>query len=231
MSVSSDAFEGCYWGSICDPDGKRRNRLEEDKQFLEDIAEELAYVDKLSSGKVLDVGCGPGWFLAALDSNWEKHGCELSKLAAEAAADKGTIFCGDILDAPYQNEMFDLIFCHHVIEHLPKPEQALERLRTFLKPGGKLILGTPDFDSACARRFGTNYRLLHDKTHISLFSADSMRRFLRDFGFQIEHVAFPFFETRHFTKENLLRLFDTDNISPPFYGNFMTFYAQKASSP
>jgi hypothetical protein len=54
-----------------------------------------------------------------------------------------------------------------------------------------------------------------------------MHRFLRDHGFIIDRVEYPYFETRYFTQENLMRLFDTDRISPPFYGNFMTFYCRK----
>ncbi len=116
---------------------------------------------------------------------------------------------------------------HHVIEHMADPVTNLEFGCRILKPGGHLILSTPDFDSGCARRFGANYRLLHDRTHISLFSNDSMHRFLRDYGFQILRADYPFFETRHFTEESLLRLFDPNKISPPFYGNFMTFYCLK----
>ncbi len=52
-----------------------------------------------------------------------------------------------------------------------------------------------------------------------------MHRLLRDFGFVIDKVDYPFFETRYFTPENLMRLFDINKISPPFYGNFMTFPA------
>ena len=89
---------------------------------------------------------------------------------------------------------------------------------------GIILLGTPDFDSGCARLFGNNYRLLNDPTHISLFSNDSMHRFLRDHGFTIDYVEYPFFNTRHFTEDNLKALFNTSKVSPPFYGNFMTFY-------
>ncbi len=51
-----------------------------------------------------------------------------------------------------------------------------------------------------------------------------MHRCLRDNGFHIDQVEYPYFETQWFNKENLLRMLDTDGISPPFYGNFMTFY-------
>jgi hypothetical protein len=100
-------------------------------------------------------------------------------------------------------------------------------VRRIIKRGGILLLATPDFDSGCARRFGENYRMLHDQSHISLFTNDSMHRFLRDHGFVIDRVEYPFFETRYFTPENLMRLFDTSKMSPPFYGNWMTFYCHK----
>ena len=109
---------------------------------------------------------------------------------------------------------------------MEKPEEEIKNIQRILKPEGILILGTPDFDSGCARLFGENYRLLHDKTHISLFSNDSMQRFLRDNNFGIFRTEYPFFETRFFTKENLMKLFDTIIISPPFYGNFMTFFCR-----
>ena len=90
-----------------------------------------------------------------------------------------------------------------------------------------IFLGTPDFDSGCARLFGAKYRLLHDPTHISLFSNESMFRFLRDNDYKISKVHYPYFETRFFNSDNLLRLLDRNNISPPFYGNFMTFFCEK----
>ena len=78
-----------------------------------------------------------------------------------------------------------------------------------------------------ANRFGADYRLLRDPTHISLFSNDSMHRFLRAHGFHIDAVDYPFFETRHFTADNLVQMLDRDDVSPPFYGSFMTFYCTR----
>jgi hypothetical protein len=58
--------------------------------------------------------------------------------------------------------------------------------------------------------------MLHDPTHISLFSADSMHRCLRDLGFQIKFVEYPYFDTPWFTKENLLCVLEEDRVSPHF---------------
>ena len=90
-----------------------------------------------------------------------------------------------------------------------------------------MILGTPDFASPCAKRFGDSYRMLHDKGHVSLFTNESMHRFLIDNGFTIDEVRHPFPE-EYATAENFARWNDTSRMSPPWPGNWMTFYARKA---
>jgi SAM-dependent methyltransferase len=220
-------YETAYWGTVVDPDGNVRDRLMERQKHLDDVREELDYLNQLPPGRILDVGCGLGYLLSGLGPGWERHGVEVSRFAADHARQYGTIHVGELADASYPDAYFDAVVMHHVIEHVANPDAVILEARRVLRPGGVLVLGTPDFDSGCARRFGENYRLLHDDTHISLFTNDSMHRFLRDHGFEIDRVGYPFFETRYFTAENLLRLFDTTKVSPPFYGNFMTFYCRR----
>ena len=220
-------YEEGYWGTVIDPDGTTRNRLEEREKHLEDIKQELVFLNGLKPGKILDIGCGLGYLLSGLNERWEKFGSELSQFCAEYAKQWGEIFVGELQDLEFSNKYFDVIVLHHVIEHVKDPIGLIIEINRILKNGGVLLLGTPDFDSGCARLFGKNYRLLNDPTHISLFSNDSMHRFLRDHGFKIDQVEYPFFNTRYFTKNNLNDLFNTSRVSPPFYGNFMTFYCHK----
>ena len=187
--------------------------------------DEIVKNTNLEGKSILDIGCGPGWMLSALKDNWEKHGIEVSKFASNYAKKYCKLHNGT-LDT-FSGENFDVIIFYHVVEHLSDPISAIKKINKLLKKGGKLIIGTPDFDSGAARRYGSNFRLLHDKTHISLFSCDSMHRYLRDHGFKILDVSFPFFETPWFNKKDILRLFDKKNISPPFYGSSMTFLAEK----
>ncbi len=227
IEPDGDTFEERYWGEIIDPDGKLRDRTQEKEQRIQDLKEEISFINQLAPGRILDVGCGMGELLSAVDGGWEKYGLEISKHAAKKASEYAEVFCGALGEAPYDKEFFDVIVMHHVIEHLPAPEDDIGRVRDMLRPGGRLVIATPDFDSAMARRYGQQFRLLNDITHVSLFSRISLRWFLEDYGFAIDCESFPYFDTRHFTRDNLLRLFDTTQVSPPFWGSVMTFYCTK----
>tara|TARA_B110000971_G_C20027426_1_gene509676 strand:- start:685 stop:1431 length:747 start_codon:yes stop_codon:yes gene_type:complete len=222
--VSTD-YEESYHMLAIDPDGKERKLLDEREHSLAATKEISDFLSDIKPGKVLDIGCGPGWILSSLNNNWEKHGIEISEFASNYASKFGNIHCGTLDD--YNETDFDVVIMNHVIEHIPDPISAINKIHSLLKKGGKLIIGTPDFDSGAARRYGSNFRLLHDPTHVSLFSSDSMHRFLRDFRFHIKHVEYPFFDTIWFNKEDMLKMFDNSTMSPPFYGSAMTFLCEK----
>ena len=216
-----------YWAEKTDPDGSPRNRLTtvERLTYLSDVEEELRFVSTLKPGRILDVGCGPGWFLSAIGQKWQKCGTEICEDAARMATSAGV----EMLSADLREQesgTFDVVVMHHVIEHLRDPCGMVAQVRRLLRTGGKLVLGTPDFWSPCALRFGDNYRLLHDPTHISLFSNESVHRLLVDYGFSVNDVKYPF-PKRYATAETFARWNDPTKVSPPWPGNFMTFYATK----
>ena len=216
-----------YWQIVKDPDGIIRNRISEEDIYINDVDYIVNYINSLSNeGRILDIGCGFGWLLKSLNNKLEKYGLEpdanASKIADKYCSIKNMRFEENI----YPENHFDIINMHHVIEHIEDPLNTISEIKRILKPDGKLIIATPDFDSGAARLFGSKYRLLHDKTHISLFSNESMHRMLRDFNLRIYKTEYPFFNTRFFSLSNLTNLFDTKKISPPFYGNFMTFFCE-----
>lgn len=219
-------YEQAYWGQTIDPDGVLRTKKEERQQYLDDIKQELKYLNALPAGKILDVGCGLGFLLSGLDAKFDKYGVEISKLASAEALNYGNIFNGTLENASYEENFFDVVILYHVIEHLDFPESVLKEIKRILKKDGKLLIGTPNFECICAKIFGDNFRMLHDKSHVSLFSHNSLKKFLLANDFIVEKSEFPFFNTRHFTMANLKRMFDTSKISPPFYGNVMTLYCR-----
>ena len=211
-----------------DPDGKKRNLFDnlEKQGYLSDNKYILDYLNTLTPSKILDLGCGPAWILSELSEQWDKYGLEPDKEICQYLPSFVKIINQHFKNGIFPKDTFDVVLTHHVIEHIEKPLLFIKEIKNILKNEGLLILGTPDFDSACARRFNSNYRLLNDPTHISLFSNDSMHRFLRGNNFKIKSVEYPYFETKYFTKSNLYDLFNLKNISPPFYGNYMTFFCK-----
>lgn len=222
--VASSADHEDFWKPQADPDGKVRDRTTdvERLQYLSDIADETAFVNMLAPHSVLDFGAGMGWFLSAIDCQ-HKMAVEVCPDATRKLERDGIITWENLEHVPSNSA--DVCICYHVIEHLVDPIASLRHIYRILHRKGWLILGTPDFHSPCAVRFGKRYRLIHP-THISQFTLESASRMLRDFGFDIYDVKFPF-PKRYATAENFLRWNDTDKVSPPWPGNFMTFYAQR----
>jgi SAM-dependent methyltransferase len=222
-------YDDGYWTETIDPDGKPRNMLSEAER-LKQVAELDFIIKRIHArepGRLLDVGCGPGHLLSAIDDKWEKHGVDVSRTALDMARPFAQVEKGEFPNLDFPCDHFDVVVLHHVIEHLANPVDYIRKARAVLKKGGLAIVSTPDFDSGCARWFKLNYRMLHDKGHISLFTHFSVVGMMEDFHFRVLEVEYPFFETRWFSGENLLRLFDTDKISPPFYGNHLTVFAEK----
>lgn len=218
-------YEENYHSKVKDPDGKKRNLLLERNYKLSQMPFIIKYLKRAKHGKILDVGCGHGWLLSSLNKKWKKYGLDVSEFASRNAKKYAKIYTGDLNDIKEKN--FDFITALHVIEHHIKPEKFIVKLRKILKKNGTLILETPDFDSAAARRYGNKFRLLHDQSHISLFSQDSLIRFVRYYGFKVIDIDYPFFETPFFKKKNILKILKKNSVSPPFYGSTITLFLKK----
>lgn len=136
-------------------------------------------------GKVLDVGCATGYFLEVARSfGWEVAGVELSAYSAGLAAAKfgKRIFNGTLEQAAYAEATFDLVTLSDLIEHVPDPVAFLNEVRRILKPGGVVMIVTPDVQSLTERVMGgkwSHYKL----EHIYYFSPATITACLIKSGF------------------------------------------------
>lgn len=216
-----------YHGREIDPDGNERN-LDDLDHKLDFYKEEIEFINQLPGGKLLDLGSGYGSVLWHINSRFDKYGLDVDQgLKKYILRYTDNVHIGELRDSTYPKDFFDVIFCGHVIEHVVNPEEFISNVRKILRPHGNLVISTPNFNSPLVKRFKEKFRLLNDPTHISLFTDRSLENFLKDHGFNVDKMLYPFFETKYFTEENLLRLFDTSNVSPPFYGNVVTAYCRK----
>lgn len=129
-------------------------------------------------GRLLDIGCGNGSYLAMMKRlGWEVVGTEIDPKAADIATSSLGIFVhvGDLEDAPFEHASFDVITMSHVIEHVADPIEFLNTAARFLKPGGEMIVVTPNLSSLGSRIFGADWYYLDPPRHLYLFTPASVR--------------------------------------------------------
>lgn len=228
-------YEKDSWTNATDPDGNKRD-LTKDREFkLKNwYGDIVKFIEKLEHGKILDYGCGLGYLLSAIPDSWVKYGFDISKFSQNFIKNNFSEInlINDLdIEQDYSKQLFhqkfDVVICYHVIEHIVSPKLFLQNLTQLVKPGGYLIVGTPNVDSFAAKRFKGNFRLLGDDGHVSMFTPKSLKKLIVENNFSIVKEEYPFFNTDYFNLKNILRMINPSKISPPFYGNIMTFYAKK----
>jgi SAM-dependent methyltransferase len=146
----------------------------------------------LQGGRLLDVGCATGRFLAAMRQipGWEVMGVEPSPSAAEfaRAACGLEVHVGDLPSARFPDAYFDIVTMWDVLEHLAAPLETLREVRRVLKSDGYLVIRTPSLDSLDARVFGPFWAGLDSPRHLAIFSRRTVTRLLERSGFALRRL-------------------------------------------
>ena len=142
-------------------------------------------------GSLLDLGCWVGFLLAeAKLRGWETKGIEPSDWASAYARDRLglDVVTADLFEAELPEHGFDAVFLGDVIEHLPRPLEALERIERLIAPGGALALALPDAGSRIARLLGPRWWSVIP-THVQYFTRPSIRRLLERAGYEPLYIG------------------------------------------
>jgi len=142
----------------------------------------------LPGGRFLDVGCATGMLVEEMGRRgWEAVGTEICAAAAEFGRSRRgvRIELGTLEQIAFPDEHFDLVHFSHVIEHVPDPPALLSEVRRVTKPGGRVVVVTPNTAGLQARLFGSGWRsAIAD--HLNLFSRHGLDKLLRAGGFRTE---------------------------------------------
>ncbi len=165
--------------------------VEEEAGQRETARRTLERIERCVQGRsLLDLGCWVGFLLAeARDRGWQGRGVEPSAFASAYARDRLGL---DVLTANLDVELplgtFDAIVLGDVIEHLPHPAEALDRIARLLAPDGVVCLILPDAGSRLARVMGARWWSVIP-THVQYFTRHSLETLLRRGGFQPRYMA------------------------------------------
>jgi SAM-dependent methyltransferase len=131
---------------------------------------------------VLDLGCGDGRLSGDLDAT-QLTAADVSPTALERAArrlpEARIVELEPDAPLPFDDGAFDLVLCAETIEHVRDVQMLLSELRRVLRPGGTLALTTP-------ANLPVGRRPDPLSPHLRFFSRRSLRRLLRELGFEVE---------------------------------------------
>lgn len=178
----------------------------------------LNKIDK-KDGKLLDIGCGVGFFMENLEKNGSKmelHGVDFSEYNLKKAKQTSKKFklkqCNIEEGIPYKDGFFDTVYAAELIEHLVDPDYFLKECNRLLKPGGTILVTTPNLCAWYNRilvLFGIQPLFYETSTvnprtgagplkflkqgkipvgHIRIFTIRAMKDLLESQGFEVELV-------------------------------------------
>ncbi len=139
------------------------------------------------TGMLLDVGCGGGRFLNRMNRHgWQVEGTDFDEQATKKVTARYGIktHVGDLPQCALPPDRFDVITMSQTIEHLYDPQATLCECLRILKPGGLLVMTTPNFKSLGANEFGAFWRGWEAPRHLHLFSVESLQQLTQRAGFE-----------------------------------------------
>lgn len=146
----------------------------------------VMYLPAQPEGRLLDVGCGSGHAIKFMqDLGWLVEGVDFDPAAVENARAKGLhVRFGSLEAQNYQDNCFDVVTMSHLIEHVHEPLGLMHECYRILKPGGRLVMVTPNSWSWGHKIFKSNWLALDPPRHLHIFSVDSLRSLAQKAGFE-----------------------------------------------
>jgi len=152
---------------------------------LSEIIQSLSQY-RTGHGRIVDFGFGEGLLLKqASAQGWDCAGTELDDVCIDRGRQYGwTVAKGDEWQDIFQ-EPFDVAVIFETIEHVPDHSELLRAAHAVLRPGGALVLTTPNGRSLNGRILGSKWSVMTAPEHLTLWSTKSLRRTVESHGFTV----------------------------------------------
>jgi len=147
----------------------------------------VLWLEASRRGRLLDVGCGSGEFMAWMrDLGWDVVGLDSDSETVRVAREHYglDVRLGTIEDLAFPADSFDAVVMSHVIEHVPDPRGTFAECARVLKPGGRIVVATPNHESLGRRRFDEAWLQWDPPRHLQVFSPATLQRCAEDAGLQ-----------------------------------------------
>lgn len=224
-----EEFGSDYFSDRNMTDLQRLKQFDLEKDYCKKFIGESVF----QSGMILDVGCSTGEFLESIKWNHDgRYGIEISQYAKEIAQARGVKFTKSLDDSDF----FDLIVFRGTIQYLLSPFEDIKNSYKALKKNGYILfLATPNTNSIYYQKFKT-LPFLEESLNYYLPSDTSLSMNLRNAGFEIIDIHFPYLDTPYtnFLSDHLKFLrkyFFGGHHRFPFWKSMMWVIAKKPENP
>jgi 2-polyprenyl-3-methyl-5-hydroxy-6-metoxy-1,4-benzoquinol methylase len=211
------------------------------ESYLRTAESQVRLIQKYASGTdLLDIGCAQGFFLSsASQAGYTTKGIEISQDAAEYARRE---FSLDVEAKPFEElwfaeNHFDVVTLWQVLEHVPYPLMILKEVHRILKPGGLLVVSTPNIEGIPAKILRKRWWDIK-RLHINQFTTKTLTDILQNSDFKnISSVSYRGFVSLSIlltmmlkyidTYERLKALFEPDSILGKILNRIMLMYSSR----
>ena len=146
-------------------------------------------------GKLLDIGCGTGYFLNEMKSHgWDCQGIEQDEKARTYGSEKFNLTVNEPAHINTLTEKsLDAVTMWHVLEHVHDLDGYLSKIKKALKADGTLIIAVPNHDSHDAKHYGKYWAAWDLPIHLWHFTPSTMKKLMEKHQFKItKHYPLPF---------------------------------------
>ncbi len=200
VRINSEFYQADFEGGVVTdvPSESRLSELvaSEFRGTMVDFSRKIALIKELApGGRLLDYGCSWGYTVHQFrQAGFDAVGFEISGARAEYGRTKLGV---DIVDSftaldKLAPQSFDVVYSHHVLEHLPDLKPSFATFRRLLKPSGKLIIFVPNGAGEKARRLGTKWGGSISENHALALDAHFFARNLPDYAFTARFATDPY---------------------------------------
>jgi SAM-dependent methyltransferase len=158
------------------------------KRLLDNLAKR-----GLTGGDLLEIGCGYGYLLDEARSFFGRRvGTDFSPESAEIARATGAeVFVGGVEQVPYEAK-FDCVIGTQLIEHVYEPLSFVKQLAGHTKPGGHIILATPDIGGVLRKAMGRHWPSFKVPEHVLYFDYQTLSSVMRRAGLSdVQRLPYP----------------------------------------
>src|SRR5690606_12835108 len=152
------------------------------------LRQKVAWINEFSKtkGRLLDFGCGTGYFLKAAEKDgWKAVGFEPNSIASAIAKNKHKLNVYEDPTSLENEKKFDAITLFHVLEHVHDLEGTLRMLLSKLKQRGNLYIAVPNYDSYDSGLYKEDWASLDVPRHLYHFTKATMERLAKEYNLKV----------------------------------------------